>query len=167
MSTLRHALGNNSVSIDAQEAEEKIRKKEPLLLHKDEMVELAFQSALDPRDKSYLTSHRVLLKDGKGFGSKRKHYTSIPFSSIDAFSVETAGSLLDGDCELRLWSGGHWKTKLEFGKDSVDIFAIQQFMNGKVLPRHNLEYPLVGSPDQLAVASPEDLIEMAAEARAS
>lgn len=150
MATFANILGDNSYGVAAAEAEEKLRSKEPLLLHENESIQLAFKSAFDPRDKSYLTSHRVLIKDGKGIGHKRKNFLSIPYTSIDAFSVETAGSgILDHDCELKVWTSAFGQSKLCFGKEEVDIFSIQQFMNANVLPRHNSEYPLKGTTDEI------------------
>lgn len=167
MVTFRDILGSNSYAVAAKEAEEKLRAKEPLVLHKDETIELAFKSARDPRDKSYLTSHRILLKDGKGVGHKRKNFRSIPYSAIDSWSVRTASGAMDSDCELLVHAsafGLGGLTYIDFKKADnteagVDIFAIQAFMNGKILPRYNLEYPLKGTSDELVVDSPELLVE--------
>lgn len=133
MATFMNFLGNNSYTVEAAEAEKKLRSKEPKLLHEGESLELAFKSAFDPRDKSYLTSHRILIKDGKGISGKRKNFKSIPYSSIQAYSVKTAGGAFDGDTELRVWSSGFGCTKIEFGKGEVDLFAVQQFFNAKVM----------------------------------
>lgn len=66
---------DNAYSVDAKEAEQQMRKKYPLLLHKQETVILAFKDRGGRgRDKEYFTSHRILIKDGKGIGSKRKNY---------------------------------------------------------------------------------------------
>jgi len=135
-------LGNNAFGVDAAEAEKKVRSQTPLLLHKDERIELAFKSAFDPREKSYLTSHRILIKTA-GI-TKSRSYKSIPYSSIQAFSVETAGSL-DDDTELKVWSsafGGD--CKINFVKKEVDLWAVQQFMNNKV---SHIFVPLEGTQD--------------------
>lgn len=74
------------------------------LLHENETIELAFKDRGGKgRDKEIFTSHRILVKDGKGVGSKRKNYLSIPYSSIQAFSIETSGAVFDGDCELMIY----------------------------------------------------------------
>jgi hypothetical protein len=44
---------NNSYGVDSAEAEQKLREKEPLLLHTKEHFQLAFKSAADRRDKYY------------------------------------------------------------------------------------------------------------------
>jgi hypothetical protein len=123
---------DNSYQQDAKEAEAAVRKKYPLLLHPQETVEFAFKDRGGKgRDKEYFTSHRILIKDGKGIGSKRKNYLSIPYTSIQAFSVETAGSL-DGDVELHVWGSGVPHISIDFAKSNVDIFQLQQLLNSKV-----------------------------------
>jgi len=84
------------------------------------------------RDKEYFTSHRILIKDGKGVGSKRKNYLSVPYDTILAFAVQSAGSLLDQDCELHVWSTGYPKISINFSKSNVDLFQIYQFFNVNV-----------------------------------
>ncbi|CAB9514297.1 Pfam:DUF1696 [Seminavis robusta] len=133
MTTIPNILSDNSYQIEAEEAEKKLRQKEPLVLHESERVLLAYKSAGDPRDKSYLTSHRILIKDGKGIGHKRKNFESIPYSAIQAFSVETAGGGWDNDTELRIYTRSNNSVYVEFGKKSVDIFAVKQFLNRKCL----------------------------------
>ncbi|OEU08871.1 hypothetical protein FRACYDRAFT_220790, partial [Fragilariopsis cylindrus CCMP1102] len=101
-------FSNNTYGVDPKEEESKIRLEYPYLLLDAEHIELAFKSKGEGgRDKSYFTSHRVLIKDGKGIGSKRKNYLSIPYKAIQAFSVETAGAtFLDRDTQLKLWYEG-------------------------------------------------------------
>ncbi|CAJ1964335.1 unnamed protein product [Cylindrotheca closterium] len=124
---------DNAYQQDAGEEERKVREKYPLLLHKDERVELAFRDRGGiGRDKEYFTSHRILIKDGKGVGSKRKNYQSIPYASIQAFKVETAGKF-DGDVQVTVWSTGVPKASIDFATANVDIYQLQQFLNSKVM----------------------------------
>lgn len=124
---------DNAYKVDAKEAEQKLRSKYPLLLHETESIELAFTDRGGKgRDKEFLTSHRILIKDGKGIGSKRKNYKSIPYDTILAFSVQSAGSLVDKDSELCVWSSGVQKISIDFSAANVDIFQIYQFLNMKV-----------------------------------
>jgi len=68
---------DNTYAVDAHEAENNMRRKYPELLHEKEKVILAFKDRGGKgRDKEYFTSHRILMKDGKGGGGKRKHYLS-------------------------------------------------------------------------------------------
>ena len=140
MPGLLAVLGGNAVGIDPNEAEREQREKYPLLLHPEEHIEMAFQVKGFGRDKSFLTTHRILIKDGKGVGNKRRSYLSIPYNTIQAFAVETAGSILDDDTELKLWTNGKVTIKIEFSKREINVWSIQQYMNAKMDWRsHNLE----------------------------
>ncbi|KAL3918583.1 MAG: hypothetical protein SGARI_007430 [Bacillariaceae sp.] len=97
---------DNATAVDAAEAERKLRDKYPHLLHQDERIELAYTDRGGKgRDKNVFTSHRIICKDGKGIGSKRKNYISVPYDTVLAFSIQTAGALLDDDCELHVSAG--------------------------------------------------------------
>lgn len=123
---------DNSYKEDADDAESRIRKKYPFLLHETEKILLAFKGRGGKgRDKDYFTTHRVLIKDGKGVGSKRKNYKSIPYSSIQAFSVDTSGKL-DGDVGVQIWSEGIAYASMSFATETVDIYQVKQFLNSKV-----------------------------------
>ena len=125
-------LFDNAYEQDASEAEKAIREKYPLLLHEKESLVLAFKDrGGSGRDKEYFTSHRILIKDGKGVGGKRKNYKSIPYESIQAYAVETAGKF-DGDVSIKVYSSGIREAKISFAGANVDIYQIQQFLNGKV-----------------------------------
>ena len=124
---------DNNYKVDAKEAEGRMRSKYPHLLHENETIELAFKDRGGKgRDKEYFTSHRILIKDGKGVGSKRKNYLSIPYSSIRAFSVQSAGALLDDDSELNIYSTAMSKVSIDFSAANVDIFQIYQLLNAKI-----------------------------------
>ena len=104
-----------------------------LLLHASETIELAFKDRGGKgRDKEYFTSHRILIKDGKGIGSKRKNYLSIPYDSIQGFSVQSAGAVLDGDCELILYTNAVPHVSIDLASSNVNIFQIYQFFNSKI-----------------------------------
>ena len=133
--TLYHFVGNNSVKVEASQAEAAIREKYPLLLRDEERIEIAFKGRGGlGRDKSYFTDQRILIKDGKGLGSKRKNYSTYYYRDIEGFSIQTAGAVIDGDMELKIFvRGGQWQLQMEFANgDNVDIFEIQQYMNSKV-----------------------------------
>jgi hypothetical protein len=124
-------IGDNAFQVDAAQAEAAAREKYPLLFHPNETVEMAFKAGGGiGRDKSYLTTHRLLIKDGKGIGSKRKNYLSIPYDTIQAFSIQSAG-MWDGDIELKVWTAGSFTHRIDFAKGQLDLFAIQAYMNSK------------------------------------
>ena len=129
---LLNILANNSTGVDAKAAESKMRSEFPALLGPNEHIQLAFKAALDTRDKDYFTTHRILVKDTQGFSGKKKKFKSIPYNSIKAFAVQTAGGF-DSNTELLVWyDGGSTVKTISFAKDSVNLFEVQQFFNHKV-----------------------------------
>lgn len=147
MATFAHFMMNNAYEVDAKAQEDKLRIAEPLLLHSEEHIELALKEGRDGRDKSYFTTHRILVKDGKGIGKKRKNFRSLPYSSIHGFSVATAGAF-DDDTELEVW-GSAGCLKLHLAKGQVDLFGVQQFLSQRVLSFYSTE----GTPDAVPVKS--------------
>ena len=132
MGVIYDFIFDNSYQIDAEAVEKSTREKYPLLLHPEEKIVLAFKDRGGKgRDKEYFTTHRILIKDGKGVGSKRKNYQSIPYKYIQAFTVETAGKL-DGDVSLKVYSTGVPLVEIDFAKANVDIYQLQQFLSMKV-----------------------------------
>ena len=65
------------------------------------------------RDGVVFTNKRIIVVNIQGITGKTKDVTSLPYSKIQAYSVETAG-VLDLDSELELWFSGLGKIKLEF-----------------------------------------------------
>lgn len=65
------------------------------------------------RDGVVFTNKRIMVVNVQGITGKKKDCTSLPYSKIQAYSVETAGHL-DMDSELELWFSGLGKIKLEF-----------------------------------------------------
>lgn len=134
-------LSNNNKGVDAKEAESKLRNEYDGLLGADEHIELAFKCQGDGRDKNFFTSHRILTKLGIGFGQKRKRFVSIPYESIKGFSIQTAGKF-DRDTELTVWYEGGGPMTMDFVKDAVNLFEVQQFFNNKVFGRVQAVAPL-------------------------
>ncbi|MDR2771292.1 MAG: PH domain-containing protein [Clostridiales Family XIII bacterium] len=83
------------------------------------------------RDGVVFTDKRIIAINVQGITGKKKDFTSLPYSKIQAFSVETAG-VLDLDSELELWFSGLGKVKFEFTKAS-DIAKICQTIGGFIL----------------------------------
>lgn len=65
------------------------------------------------RDGVVFTNKRIFSINVQGFTGKKKDITSMPYSKIQMFSVETAG-VLDLDSELDLWFSGAGHVRLEF-----------------------------------------------------
>mmetsp|Transcript_12428 Transcript_12428/g.27015 ORF Transcript_12428/g.27015 Transcript_12428/m.27015 type:complete len:831 (+) Transcript_12428:168-2660(+) len=125
-------LGDNSAQIDAKDYEETIMKEDPQLLQHDEHLVFAFKGrGGSGRDHYMLTTTRVLIRDKKGMTGKRIRFISVPYKSIRAFSVETAGSV-DTDQELKIHARGIGKVSIDF-VNSVDILAIHRFLSSVVI----------------------------------
>ena len=65
------------------------------------------------RDGVVFTNKRIMVINVQGITGKKKDCTSLPYSKIQAYSVETAGTI-DLDSELEIWFSGLGKIKLEF-----------------------------------------------------
>lgn len=65
------------------------------------------------RDGVVFTNKRIIAINVQGLTGTKKDFTSLPYSKIQAFSVETAG-VFDLDSELELWFSGLGKVKFEF-----------------------------------------------------
>jgi hypothetical protein len=75
------------------------------------------------RDGVVFTDKRIIAVNVQGITGKKKDYSSLPYSKIVVFSVETAGTL-DLDAELELYFSGLGKVKFEFtGRTNVPEIA--------------------------------------------
>lgn len=93
--------------------------------------ESVFASFKTIRDMVVFTNKRVIAINVQGITGSKKDFTSLPYSKVQAFSVETAGTF-DLDCELELWFSGLGKVKFEF-KGSFDIRSFSQLIGKYVL----------------------------------
>ena len=74
------------------------------------------------RDYIIFTNKRAIAVNVQGVTGKKKDFTTLPYSKIQLFSVETAG-VLDLDSELDLYYSGIGLVKFEFTGES-DIVNI-------------------------------------------
>ena len=81
----------------------------PMFVPGEEII----QSFRGIRDGVVFTNKRIFAINVQGITGKKKDFTSLPYSKIQAYSVETAG-VLDLDSELELWFSGMGKVKFEF-----------------------------------------------------
>ena len=61
----------------------------------------------------------------------KKDFSSLPYSKIQAFSVETAG-VFDLDSELEIWFSGLGKVKFEF-VSKANVYEICKMISERVL----------------------------------
>jgi hypothetical protein len=99
----------------------------PLLVD-GEHVFLAFKGM---RDSVAFTNKRLIAVNVQGITGKKRDYSSLPFSKIQAWSIETAGRF-DLDAELELWFSGLGKVRLEF-RGQIDIRTIGKLIGEYVL----------------------------------
>lgn len=78
------------------------------------------------RDSVTFTSKRIIALNVQGMTGKKRDYTSLPYARVQAFSIETAGTL-DLDSELDLWFSGLGKVRLEFNR-GVDIRGLGRLL---------------------------------------
>ena len=83
------------------------------------------------RDGVVFTNKRIIAINVQGITGTKKDFTSLPYSKIQAFSVETAG-VFDLDSELVLWFSGLGKVKFEFIKNA-NVSAICKMISERVL----------------------------------
>ncbi|WP_175987203.1 PH domain-containing protein [Bacillus sp. Marseille-Q1617] len=70
------------------------------------------------RDSAIFTNKRLIVRDSQGLTGKKVEMYSLPYSSITMWSTENAGSFLDVNAEVELWTkSGHIKVKLKKGID--------------------------------------------------
>jgi hypothetical protein len=99
----------------------------PLLIQGEEVV-ACFKAV---RDFVVFTNKRLIAVNVQGMTGRKRDFTSLPYSKVQAFSIETAGTF-DLDAELDLWFSGLGKVRLEF-KGNADIRGLGQMIAHYVL----------------------------------
>ncbi len=83
------------------------------------------------RDSAIFTNKRLIVRDAQGITGKKVEIYSLPYSSILMWSTENAGSFLDVNAEVELWTkAGHIKVNLKKG---VDIRKIDKLIADAIL----------------------------------
>lgn len=99
----------------------------PLLINGETVIG-AYRSM---RDYVVFTNKRIMSVNVQGMTGKKKDYSSLPYSKIQVFSVETSG-VFDLDSELEMYFSGLGKVKFEFTGAS-DIVKIGQLIGSFIL----------------------------------
>lgn len=100
---------------------------QPILIDGEKVI--AEYSAM--RDFVIFTNKRIITVNVQGITGKKKDFTSLPYSKIQSFSIETSG-VFDLDSELEIYFSGLGKVKLEFSGDS-NIGEIGKMISEMVL----------------------------------
>lgn len=100
-----------------------------LLVGGEELV-MAFKTV---RDQLVFTNKRIISIDVQGITGKRKSFTSMPYSRIQYFAIQTPGFIeLVPDSELFLTFNNGFTARFEF-KGSTDIGKIGRMISEFVL----------------------------------
>lgn len=100
------------------------------LLINGELILSAFKTV---RDQLIFTNKRIIAVDVQGITGKRKSFSSMPYSKIQFFTVQSPGFMeLVPDSELFVMFSNGFTAKFEF-KGGVDIGAIGRMISQYVL----------------------------------
>jgi hypothetical protein len=92
-----------------------------------EDVLVAFKTS---RDWIAFTTWRVIHVDVQGLTGSKKQYLTIPYRSINAYAIESAGTF-DLDAEIKIFLSGHPAIVFRIGKNS-DVSELQRLMAQKL-----------------------------------
>lgn len=107
-----------------------VRKDVQGLLIDGEEVEMAFQTV---RDQLIFTNKRIIAVDVQGITGKRKSFSTMPYSKIQYFSIQTPGfAEMIPDSELFIMFSNTFTARFEF-KGNVDIGKIGRMISQYVL----------------------------------
>ena len=107
-----------------------VREEVNGLLIGGEQIEMAFQTV---RDQLVFTNKRIISIDVQGLTGKRKTYSTMPYSKIQFFSVQTPGLIeLIPDSELFIMFSNGFTATFEF-KGNADIGKIGRMISEYVL----------------------------------
>lgn len=82
------------------------------------------------RDSAIFTTKRLIVRDAQGMTGKKVEVYSLPYSAINMWSSENAGTF-DLDAEMELWTrAGHIKIKV--GR-KVDVRRLDMLIAHSVL----------------------------------
>jgi len=107
-----------------------VREEVTGLLINGEQIEMAFQTV---RDQLVFTNKRIISIDVQGLTGKRKSYSTMPYSKIQYFSIQTPGfAEVFPDSELFIMFSNTFTARFEF-KGNVDIGKIGRMISNYVL----------------------------------
>lgn len=105
---------------------ESVRADVSGLLIGGEVIVSAFQTV---RDQLVFTNKRIIAIDVQGVTGKRKSFTTLPYSKVQFFTIQTPGFMeLFSDTELLLMFSNGFTAKFEF-RGSVDIGQISRVIS--------------------------------------
>lgn len=93
----------------------------------NEAIHVAFKAV---RDWIVFTDWRVIHVNVQGLTGSKKEYKTVPYRSINAYSIESAGTF-DLDGEIKLYVSGLGMIEFKIGRDS-DVTGLQALMAEKL-----------------------------------
>lgn len=82
------------------------------------------------RDSAIFTTKRLIVRDAQGIRGKKVEIYSLPYSSINMWSSENAGTL-DINAEIELWTRAG-QIKISVGKN-IDVRRLDHLIANAVL----------------------------------
>ncbi|WP_410494765.1 PH domain-containing protein [Corynebacterium belfantii] len=79
------------------------------------------------RDSAIFTTKRLIVRDSQGLRGKKVEVYSLPYSSVNMWSTENAGTF-DFNAEVELWTrAGKIKIKIKIGRD-LDVRRLDMIL---------------------------------------
>lgn len=110
--------------IDNSKAKEDINK---FLIDGEEIIG-TFKTV---RDQVVFTNKRIIAANVQGITGSKVDYTSIPYSKVQTFSVETSGTL-DRDCEVQIYISSVGRVSFEIN-GKFDVVSFNRVISEYVL----------------------------------
>lgn len=104
--------------------EGKIREELYQFLITDEHIIGAFKTI---RDQVVFTNKRIISANVKGITGSKVDYTSLPYSKMQAYSIETAGTF-DLDCEIDIYVSEVGRVRFEI-VGSFDLIRFNRYLS--------------------------------------
>ena len=90
------------------------------------------------RDGVLFTDRRIIAVNTQGFTGRKKAFVVMPYSRIQAYSIESAG-VIDFDSEVRIWLAGLGMATFELVA-GADIFALARLIGSAFPPDQSYKY---------------------------
>ncbi len=122
---------NSVFNLKPIELSEVRNEVETFLIDGEEMI-CAFKTV---RDQVVFTNKRIISIDVQGFTGKRKSFSTLPYSTIQFFTIQTQGFIeIFPDSELFIQYANGFTAAFEF-KGNVDICKIGKIISQFVLTK--------------------------------
>ena len=99
------------------------------------MMRVPAAAAAGARDQVMFTNKRIIAVNRQGLTGSKVDISSLPYSKIQAFSIETAGTF-DRDAELEMYFSGLGKVRLEFSKN-FNLSYVAKLIAGAIPSRRD------------------------------